>query len=48
MLSNDIIENLKEVKKDFIEDGFIIDGIFGSFARGDFKFSALPYLKRGI
>ena len=40
MLSNDIIENLKEVKKDFIEDGFIIDGIFGSFARGDFKSSS--------
>lgn len=37
MLSNDIIENLKEAKKDFIEDGFVIDGVFGSFARGDFK-----------
>jgi len=30
------LQTLKNIKSLFVKDGFIIDGIFGSYARGDF------------
>jgi predicted nucleotidyltransferase len=32
----DILIRLKNIKLELLEDGFIIDGLFGSYARGDF------------
>lgn len=36
MNKKEIIGFLKEHKKNYMEDGFIIVGLFGSYARGDF------------
>lgn len=40
MTQNELINELKSLKKQFQSDGFVIDGIFGSYARGDFKESS--------
>ena len=36
MNQDEIINSLKELNKTFESDGFVIDGLFGSYARGDF------------
>jgi len=36
MKRDEIIAKLKELKIIFLNDGFFIDGVFGSYARGDF------------
>jgi len=36
-MQEDILKKLKLLKKSLISEGFIIDGIFGSYARGDFS-----------
>ena len=35
MDENDIIKKIKYIKKELKEDGFIIDGIFGSYAKNE-------------
>ena len=37
MPKNEILEKIKVLKTVLIKDGFIIDGIFGSYARGDYS-----------
>lgn len=37
MTKNEIFEKVKSLKDTLKNDGFIIDGIFGSYARDDFK-----------
>ncbi|MFK5975157.1 MAG: nucleotidyltransferase domain-containing protein [Sulfurovum sp.] len=36
MTKNEILQKVKALKKILIKDGFVIDGIFGSYARGDY------------
>ena len=36
MTKNDMIEKVKVLKEILRRDGFVIDGIFGSYARGDY------------
>lgn len=40
MTQNDVVSKVKMLKQKLKDDGFIIDGIFGSYARGDFKESS--------
>jgi len=35
MNRNDTIEKIKHIKKELKENGFIIDGVFGSYARNE-------------
>ena len=37
MDNKQIFENIKSLKKILQNDGFIIDGVFGSYARGDYS-----------
>lgn len=36
MNKDEIINNIKQLNKTLESDGFIIDGLFGSYARGDY------------
>ena len=36
MTKNEILKKTKALKEILIKDGFVIDGIFGSYARGDY------------
>lgn len=36
MNQQELIEKLRRLKGDFMDDGFVIDGIFGSYAREDY------------
>jgi predicted nucleotidyltransferase len=36
-LNNDILNIVKEFKDQFSDEGLIIEGIFGSYSRGDFN-----------
>jgi len=36
-MNKDLIEKIRHLKNEYEKDGFIILGIFGSYARGDFK-----------
>ncbi|NPA28154.1 MAG: nucleotidyltransferase domain-containing protein [Epsilonproteobacteria bacterium] len=40
----DILKRLKELKEEYKKDGFIIDGVFGSFARGEKNFNDIDLL----
>lgn len=40
MTQSDVVSKVKSLKQKLKSDGFIIDGIFGSYARGDFKDSS--------
>lgn len=37
MKNGKILDNIKEIKENLLHEGFIIDGIFGSYAREDYK-----------
>ncbi|MEA1952773.1 MAG: nucleotidyltransferase domain-containing protein [Campylobacterota bacterium] len=36
MTKNEILQKIKVLKETLSKDGFVIDGIFGSYARGDY------------
>ena len=35
MLDSDLLAKLRRIKEELAKEGFIIDGVFGSFARGE-------------
>ena len=36
-MSNDLLKVIDDINRYLKKDGFVIDGIFGSYARGDYK-----------